>query len=173
MYDTYGYSYDYGAATAATGLIGGFLLFMWLISLTVSVFGIVCMWKVLKKAGKQGWECLIPVYNIVVMLEVAELPTWYVILFFLPIAHIYATFKLSIELAHKFGKSTGFGIGLVFLSLIFYAILAFDKKTVYQGATPAPEAKSQPTAGASFCPSCGTKVDSETVFCANCGNRLK
>jgi hypothetical protein len=32
---------------------------------------------------------------------------------------------VSIEIAKKFGKDAGFGIGLAFLGIIFYPILAF------------------------------------------------
>jgi hypothetical protein len=43
---------------------------------------------------------------------------------------------ISLDLARAFGKGSGFGIGLVFLPMIFYPILAFgDAK--YQGI-PAP-----------------------------------
>ena len=42
------------------------------------------------------------------------------------------TFKLNNRLAKAFGKSTGFAVGLTFLSPIFDLILAFDK-SVYIG----------------------------------------
>ena len=102
-------------------LIGGLI--------TILVF--VVYWKVYKKAGKPGWAALIPIYNTIVLLEIAGLPIWYFILSFIPIANIYFIFKLYIELAHKFGKSTGFGIALVFFPVICFPILAFSKKIVY------------------------------------------
>lgn len=136
MYDyNYGYGYDYGYDTAA-GILGGMAAsfgIIMLISLVLGVLMIIAQWKIFKKAGKGGWECLIPVYNIIVLLQIAELPTWYIVLFCLPFANIYAIFKTYIELAHKFGKSTGFGVGLVFLNPIFMLILGFGKNNVYQG----------------------------------------
>lgn len=133
-YSGYGYGYDYGyTQTATTGLAvaGGILLVFWLICMAVSIFSIVCLWKVFNKAGKPGWASLIPIYNIIVMIEIAGLPMWYIALFFIPFANIYAIFKIYIEIAHKFGKSTGFGVGMAFFAPIFFAILAFDKKAVY------------------------------------------
>ena len=60
---------------------------------------------------------------------------WYIVLFFVPIGNIVGLFLIYIELAKKFGQSSAFGVGLVFLSSIFLAILAFSKNYVYQGAT--------------------------------------
>ena len=44
--------------------------------LAFSVLMIVSVWKVFVKAGKPGWASLIPIYNIIVLLEVTGKPTW-------------------------------------------------------------------------------------------------
>lgn len=135
-YSYYDYGYDYGYQ-AASGLAAGFLVFgiiMWVIGVAISIITIIAMWKVFKKAGKPGWAAIIPVYNIIVMLEIAELPMWYIALYFVPGANIYAMIKTYIEVAHKFGKSTGFGVGIAFLSPIFLSILAFNKNVQFVGA---------------------------------------
>ena len=133
MYDYtyYDYGYDYGYQ-AASGLAAGMLIFgiiMWLIGIAVSVITIISMWKIFVKAGKPGWAAIIPVYNIIVMLEISELPMWYLALYFVPGANIYAMIKTYIEVAHKFGKSTGFGVGMALLSPVFLTMLAFNKNT--------------------------------------------
>lgn len=99
--------------------------------LPIIIFYSVVYWKLYKKAGKPGWSSLIPIVNVITLLEIAELPWWYLILSFLPMVNIYVNFKLNINLAHKFGKSTLFGIALVFLPGIFFPILAFSKKAKY------------------------------------------
>lgn len=142
MYD-YGYNYGYGydsydyssAATAAGGfLLGGVV--MWIIGMVVAIFIIICMWKLFTKAGKKGWAAIIPIYNIIVMLEIAELPMWYLALLCVPFVNVYAMFKIYIEIAHKFGKSTGFGIGMVFLGIVFIPMLAFGE-TEYKSVNSA------------------------------------
>lgn len=134
----YGYdSYDYSSAADAVGIIAGMGIFMWIIGLAITIFSIVCMWKLFKKAGKPGYASIVPIYNIIVMLEIAQLPMWYIALFFVPIANIYAMFKIYIEIAHKFGKSTGFGVGMVFLNIIFIPMLAFGKSE-YKGGVSTP-----------------------------------
>lgn len=137
MYD-YGYGYDYGYTdtSSISSIIGGFAAIMgivMLISTIISIIMIVSQWIIFKKAGKKGWEAIIPIYNFIVLIQIAELPMWYIALFFVPFANIYAMFKIYIELAHKFGKSTGFGVLTVFFSFICLPILAFGKNNVYQG----------------------------------------
>lgn len=136
MYD-YGYGYtegyvDYNAGAGMLGGMAAFLGVIYIISMAIVVISIISQWKIYKKAGKKGWECLIPVYNIIVLLDIVKLPTWYIALFFVPFANIYAMFKIYIELAHKFGKSTGFGVATVFFNFICFPILAFGKNNVYQ-----------------------------------------
>lgn len=139
----YGYGYDYGydmgsAVSTGVGVVFGIVAFIWIIAMAVGIFGIICNWKIYKKAGKQGWEAIVPIYNIIVLLEITNLPMWYIALFFVPIGNIIVLFLIYIELAKKFGQSAAFGVGLVFLNPIFMAILAFNKNYVYQGAAAMP-----------------------------------
>jgi len=118
------------------GYEGGIGFFGWLFYMAVIVLMLVSMWKVFVKAGKPGWACLIPVYNTLVMLEIVGKPWWYLLLMLIPIVNIVIWIMISLDMARVFGKGSGFGIGLAFLPMIFYPILAFgDAK--YQGA-PAP-----------------------------------
>src|SRR5258708_357552 len=84
---------------------------------------IAALWKVFTKAGQPGWAAIIPIYNLVVLLNIVGKPLWWIILFMIPIANIYAIFSVAIALAKSFGKSSGFGIGLVLLGIFFYPIL--------------------------------------------------
>ena len=93
------------------------------------------MWKIFTKAGKPGWAAIVPIYNIIVMLEVARQPLWMIILFFIPIADIIVGIIVLIGISNNFGKSGGFTAGLFFLSLIFFPILAFGSAE-YQEAAP-------------------------------------
>ncbi len=100
--------------------------------LAVIAFLIIAQWKVYEKAGKPGWACLIPIYNIIVLLEIVGKPTWWIILCFIPIANIVVLIMMTNLLSKSFGKGTGFTLGLLFLSFIFYPILGFGEAT-YSG----------------------------------------
>jgi hypothetical protein len=110
---------DYGALGAGLGIIG------WLLYMAVIVFYIFCMWKIYVKAGKPGWAAIIPIYNLLVQLEIVGRPWWYLLLMFVPVVNIVIGIMIIFDLAKVFGKSTGFGFGLLFLSFIFIPILAF------------------------------------------------
>ena len=125
----YTYDYNYGYNTANATLPTWYYIMV----LAFAVVGIVSLWKIFTKAGKPGWASIVPIYNIIVLLDIVNLPLWYIVLFIIPFANIYVVFKIYIELAHKFGKSTGFGVLSVFFSEICLPILAFDKNAVYKG----------------------------------------
>ncbi len=96
------------------------LVFMAIFLLTMAGF-----WKTFTKAGKPGWATLIPIYNFIVMLQIAKRPMWWVILMFIPIVNFFVVLVVTLDMAKAFGKGAGFGLGMVFLGPIFYPILGF------------------------------------------------
>jgi len=92
------------------------------------------MWKVFQKAGKPGWAAIIPIYNIIVLLEITGKPLWWIVLYIIPVVNFVVASLVCIELAKRFGKGVGFGLGLGFLPFIFYPILGFGDATY--GAAP-------------------------------------
>ncbi len=123
---SYEYSYNYDMASMPMGY--------WFICLIFEVFMIVCMWKMFEKAGEPGWAAIVPLYNAYVMFKIAWGNGWKFLLLLIPIANIVFAIMLPFKLAKAFGKSSGFGAGLLFLSVVFYPILAFDNSIKYVGA---------------------------------------
>ncbi|MBI5622993.1 MAG: signal peptidase I [Elusimicrobia bacterium] len=91
----------------------------------VAILVIAGMWKTFSKAGKPGWAAVIPVYNVIVLLQIAAKPWWWLFLLIIPVVNIAINIMVSISVAQAFGKGTGFGLGLSFLGPIFYPILGF------------------------------------------------
>ena len=83
------------------------------------------MWMTFEKAGKPGWASIIPIYNLIVLLEIAGKPLWWILLFLIPLVNLVVAIIVKLDVARSFGKGLGFGIGLLFLPFIFYAILGF------------------------------------------------
>ena len=130
------YSYEYTSLETSSSS-GGMIVYM-IIMLAVAVFSIVSMWKVFKKAGKEGWAALIPIYNLVVLFQISGIDPKKLLWFLLPfigqiIVFVYLIMAY-IKLAKAFGKSSGFAAGLIFLNVIFMGILAFDD-SVYSGTS--------------------------------------
>lgn len=105
------------------GIFGG--AFAIIIYIAIIVLIIASQWKIFTKAGKPGWAAIVPIYNIIIMLEVARQPLWMIILYFIPIANLIAVIIVYIELSNNFSKSGGFAAGLILLPIIFFPILAF------------------------------------------------
>lgn len=117
------------AAAAASGI-------MLLIYLAVFVVIIIGMWKIYSKAGKPGWASIVPIYNIIVLLEIIGRPVWWIVLMFIPLVNLVIAVITALDLAKSFGKGAGFGLGLIFLSPIFYPILGFGSAQ-YKGPAAA------------------------------------
>ena len=107
-----------------------------LIGLAITVFAIVCNWKIFEKAGRKGWEAIIPIYNMYVMTQIAGLQSWYIILLIIPFVNFVASVYLIYKFVKSFGQGIGFCIGYIFLPIIFVAIMAFDKKITYINNVP-------------------------------------
>jgi hypothetical protein len=99
--------------------------------LAIVVFAIVCQWKVYAKAGQPGWACIVPIYNLIVLLQIVNKPVWWIILMLIPIVNIVIIIIVLHRLSLSFGKGGGFTLGLLLLNIIFWAILAFDN-SVYK-----------------------------------------
>lgn len=100
---------------------------MSILSLAIAVLAIVALWKIFEKAGEPGWAAIIPFYNLYVLFKITWGSGWKFLLLLIPIANIVILIITMVKLAKAFGKSGGFAVGLIFLSVIFYCILAFDQ----------------------------------------------
>jgi len=81
--------------------------------------------EVFTKAGKPGWASIVPIYNIIVYLQIAGKPEWWVILMFIPVVNLIVGIIALLAFAKSFGKGGGFAVGMIFLPFIFLPMLAF------------------------------------------------
>jgi hypothetical protein len=100
-----------------------------IIYLLLALLMIVSYWKIFTKANQPGWAILVPIYNIIVLLNIVKKPWWWFFLLAIPIVNIVIGIIITYRLALSFGKSGGFAIGLILLPFIFLPILAFDNST--------------------------------------------
>lgn len=96
----------------------------------VLVFGLIALllvsqWIIYQKAGQEGWAAIVPIYNYIILLKIVNKPTWWIFLMLIPIVNIVIGIILIHRLSLSFGKDVGFTLGLIFLSFIFYPLLAF------------------------------------------------
>jgi hypothetical protein len=117
----YGTSATDAAGGMATGafIVGG-LLYVWLlVFMTCSMMGIFI------KANKPWWAAIVPIYNMIVLLEIVGKPLWWILLFLIPLVNLVAIILAINSLSKSFGKDTLYTVGLVLLGIVFYPMLAF------------------------------------------------
>jgi hypothetical protein len=134
---------DENGSGILAALLGGGIFLMFFLALAVLM--IAAGWKIFTKAGKPGWAIIVPIYNLVVMLEIVGRPLWWILLMLIPLVNFVIAIIVAIDLAKAFGQGTGFGLGLVFLAPIFYPILGFGSAQ-YKG--PSAAASASASAGA-------------------------
>jgi hypothetical protein len=143
---------DFGSMNSADDLNAfaamgaGFIVFF----LALVVFTIVCQWRIYTKCGEAGWSCIIPIYNFYVMCRMVKRPELFK--YFLISFAVYFVGAIAINmsptlgslllavgviglivisimiynaLSTAFGQGAGFTVGLILLSVVFMALLAF------------------------------------------------
>ncbi len=187
-------NYDFSSEDAVFGglmaLLGGAFILVMIIALAAVVVILVAAVKIYKKAGKAGWEAIVPYYNSWVLCEIAGMK-WYFFLglfavqifsilglkILIPIAglvQIAASFCVNYNLAKKFGKDpVGYGIGISLLPIVFYPILAFGSAT-YQDVKvssygPIPEETIEGTTPKTETEKPKKETSKKGKFCKNCG----
>jgi hypothetical protein len=116
---------------------GAFLMVFLVFGLAMAILMITSMWKVFEKAGKPGWAAIVPIYNTIVLLEIAGRPIWWIFLMLIPLANIVVIFLVYMDIAKSFGKDAGFAVGMFFLAFVFFPILGFGSAR-YLGPAAAP-----------------------------------
>ena len=106
---------------------------VWICYFAFVILMIAGLWKTFSKAGQPGWAAIIPIYNLIVLCQVAGRPIWWFLLLLIcfPIFYII----ICIDIAKRFGKGGGFAVGLIYLPFIFFPMLGFGSAQ-YQGGAP-------------------------------------
>lgn len=120
----------------AAGL--AFALFFMIFSFAMAIVIIVANWKIYRKAGYEGWESIIPFYNIYILLKIVGKPGWWLAMYFIPVVNIVFAIWTVNMLSKSFGKEEGYTVGLVLLPFIFYPMLGFGSAQ-YMGPYGDPE----------------------------------
>lgn len=96
------------------------------IGFLMTIAALAGAWQVFVKAGRQGWEAIVPIYNIYVLTVITGQPWWLLILCLIPIVNLIALGLLCWKLSERFGQTWLFAVGLVFLPFVFYPVLGFS-----------------------------------------------
>ncbi len=101
------------------------ILMTTIIGIIAAIMAIVGTWKMFEKANLPGWGTLIPFYNIYLFIKLAGRPGRWFLLLLVPFVNIVIGLILNFDIAKRFGKGFGYGLGVLFLYPIFAMILGF------------------------------------------------
>lgn len=181
-------------------ILGGSIILILILGLFLLAFitvYIIGLWKLFKKAGKNGWEAIIPFYSTYVLIEIAGLNWWYFLIaisgtivsligldsltWLTNIATLAVNFFVFYNIAKKMKKSpVGFGVAAIFVSGILAIVLGFSKDEYDSSIPVSPngpigdnESNNTSNEPERYCLGCGQKLKPNTQFCENCGKKVE
>ncbi|POH59282.1 hypothetical protein CVS28_07335 [Arthrobacter glacialis] len=142
--DPYDYSYNSDPTMDSAATLGIFALFMGIYAVIFLVIWLASgfAWAGLfGKAGQPKWAAFVPFYNTWIMVKIAGRPESNFWLQFIPYAGIYWTVLTLNDLAKSFGKDVAYTVGLIFVPVVFAAILSYGDAKYLGPAYRTPEQK--------------------------------
>ena len=193
---------SFNGLDATFAFLGGFLIVFIIIFIALSIFLIVANVKVFQKAGKQGWEAIIPIYNSWVLVEIAGLDWWWFLIvcasslasiisedlaYIGLLASLFGGFVVNYNLSKKLHKDTGFAVLMTLVPIIAIPMIAFGKE--YQFDHSVEVSKNGPFGGetskgnnsnnsnnSNKTETKSTKDDetnNDIAYCPNCGAKIE
>jgi len=130
----YNYSYQGNVAPdAAAGMFAlsaGIFIFVMIIVLIVYVIVAMSLMRIAKRTNTpNAWFAWIPLLNLILMLQIAKRPMWWLIFFLVPfinIVGIVLQFVIWVDIAKLLGKQVWVGILAGLIPIIFVPYLAYS-----------------------------------------------
>ena len=129
-------------------VILGVLLAHLYVGLILGILGLYLagLWKLFKKADRNGWEAIIPFYNTWVLAEISGVAWWYALIVIfsnlrvlgsnelsaiLSLASLVAIFFICYNLSKKFHKDIGTAILMLIFPFVMMPIMGFSSNYQY------------------------------------------
>lgn len=176
---------------AALGIFSFILIAIILVIIVIYFIG---LWKMFQKAGKQGWEAIIPFYNSWTLVEISGLSWWW---FFLVIADllesilqldnlaticslvsIVASFFCNYNISKKLHQGTGFAILMTLFPFVLIPMIGFsnhyqfDHSVVVSENGPIGSSNLGNDNSSNFSNNQSNHDNGNVQFCPNCGKKL-
>jgi hypothetical protein len=126
-----------GAALFIFGMVAVWLI----VVLAIYIYLAICLMKIAKKTNTpNGWFAWIPILNIVLMIQIARKPMWWIIMFFIPLVNIIFSIMIWMGVAEALKKPSWLGILMIvpIANVIIPGYLAFSKDETAQTAINPP-----------------------------------
>ena len=101
-------------AAAGLAVLGGMLFFLLAILAVFYVYMSLALQTIAKKTNTENaWLAWIPIVNIILMLNIAKKPLWWILLFFVPLVSIVILIIVWMQIAVARNKPNWWGILLI------------------------------------------------------------
>lgn len=190
--------YNEGVASVLLALGFGsvvFLIVFLIFFIPMLVLYCIGAYKMMKKAGKCGWEIFIPFYGCWVLVELSGLHTWYFFLIIgdslasllgldqlssiLGLVSLVATIFCGYNIGRKFNKGTGFAVAMALVPIVMIPIAGFSKDCVFDANTPVSpngpiggNSSSNNDSNYSNDRGINSNQNNNIRYCTNCGNKI-
>jgi hypothetical protein len=97
-----------------TAILGGFLFVFCIIFLVAYVYHALALQTIATKTNTEnGWLAWIPIANLILMLNIAKKPIWWIILFFIPLVGFVMLVLVWMGIAEARNKPNWWGILII------------------------------------------------------------
>lgn len=118
-----------GMGAIAWAVFGWIAMVRIVIMLWLAALMIISRWRIFKKAWLPGWGAIIPLYNIYLTFKLGGRSGRNVLWILIPPVFVILLLINIFNITKKFWKHWTYGLGIIFLKIIFIPILAFDDST--------------------------------------------
>jgi signal peptidase I len=113
-----------------------------LLSIIFFVLSAAGLWRIFEKAGRPGWEAIVPFYNFYIWLKIINKPLWWYIFIIFPYINVFTLLLMVVETLKCFRKD-GLGeqaLGVLF-PFFFLPYLGFSPDEKYTHPDKLPQVK--------------------------------
>ena len=131
--------------------LGGAVIIIGIFLIIAGIISLVGLWKLYKKAGKKGWEAIVPVYSYwVLFTEIAGLNWWYFLIYMIlnvisnsqdsslvaDIGMLVINFFCYYNISKRIGKDTGYAVLMTLFPFVMFPIVGFSKNITFDASIP-------------------------------------
>ena len=178
-------------------LIGIFFIFLFTFFVALIILYIVGRWKLFQKAGKNGWEAIIPLYNDWIYVEIAELNWWWYLLIIASTIGVFLSDKIPIagyttiisflglfvcnyNISKKLNQNTILAVLMTLFPFVMIPLIGLSNNYKWDNSvevsnngpfdnTNNKSININKNTEIKYCPNCGFELDKESKYCSKCG----
>ena len=140
---------DFASGSGLGGFVAIFAA-VWIFILAIYIYSAICYMAMAKRTNTpNGWFAFIPILNMILMLQIAKRPLWWIILMLIPIVNIVIAIIILLDILKVLKRPTWWVILMLIpiVNLVILGVMAWGKNDAPMvGATPPPVAPTQPMA---------------------------